>query len=181
MTARYRSFSPTPNAGAGSCPKPTDTGVTRRHLLVSSSAIATGVFIGGYGRAERAGKGTPFTLGVASGDPSQDGFVLWTRLAPQPLAPDGSRGLTAPVTVAWEIATDDTMRHVVQSGTAEADRRWAHSVHVEAGGLAPNRPFWYRFTALGEQSPVGRTRTAPGATDPINRLRFAFASCSHWE
>ena len=27
----------------------------------------------------------PFTLGVASGDPTPDGVVLWTRLAPRPL------------------------------------------------------------------------------------------------
>jgi PhoD-like phosphatase, N-terminal domain len=29
----------------------------------------------------------PFTLGVASGDPTPDGIVLWTRLAPDPVAP----------------------------------------------------------------------------------------------
>jgi alkaline phosphatase D len=34
--------------------------------------------------------GYPFTLGVASGDPTPDGFVLWTRLAPDPLAPAGA-------------------------------------------------------------------------------------------
>jgi len=123
MTARYRSFSPaTTNTGASFCSKRTDTGVSRRQLLLSSSAIAANLLIGRYGRAERAGSGTPFTLGVASGDPAPDGFVLWTRLAPHPLAPDGSGGLAAPVTVAWEIATDDTMRHVVQSRTVEADR-----------------------------------------------------------
>ena len=35
----------------------------------------------------------PFTLGVASGDPDPDGFVLWTRLAPTPLAEDGLGGM----------------------------------------------------------------------------------------
>jgi hypothetical protein len=45
-----------------------DTGVTRRRLLVSSSAIAASLLIGRYGRAEKAGNSTPFTLGVASGD-----------------------------------------------------------------------------------------------------------------
>jgi alkaline phosphatase D len=29
----------------------------------------------------------PFTLGVASGDPSANGIVLWTRLAPNPADP----------------------------------------------------------------------------------------------
>ena len=31
----------------------------------------------------------PFTLGVAAGDPASDGFVIWTRLAPNPLVHDG--------------------------------------------------------------------------------------------
>ncbi|HEY8495359.1 MAG TPA: PhoD-like phosphatase N-terminal domain-containing protein, partial [Myxococcota bacterium] len=31
----------------------------------------------------------PFTLGVASGDPLADRVVIWTRLAPDPLALDG--------------------------------------------------------------------------------------------
>jgi alkaline phosphatase D len=41
----------------------------------------------------------PFTLDVASGDPLPDGTVIWTRLAPEPLAgaarrpqPGGARG-----------------------------------------------------------------------------------------
>ena len=31
----------------------------------------------------------PFTLGVASGQPRPDSVILWTRLAPQPMAPRG--------------------------------------------------------------------------------------------
>jgi alkaline phosphatase D len=37
----------------------------------------------------------PFTLGVASGDPGPDGVVIWTRLAPNPLADDGFGGMPA--------------------------------------------------------------------------------------
>ena len=33
--------------------------------------------------------GDPFTLGVASGDPTPDGIVLWPRLAPKPLEGGG--------------------------------------------------------------------------------------------
>ena len=31
----------------------------------------------------------PYSLGVASGYPDEGGFVLWTRLAPEPLAGGG--------------------------------------------------------------------------------------------
>ena len=128
-----------------------------------------------------AAGGYPFTLGVASGQPSPNGFVLWTRLAPVPLAPDGLGGISGPASVRWEVAADETMRTVMRSGMTEAHSQWAHSVHIEVMGLEPGRPYWYRFSALGEQSPIGlaRTRPAPGAK-PAS-LRFAFASCSNWQ
>jgi len=121
----------------------------------------------------------PFKLGVASGDPAPDGVVLWTRLAPDPLAGGGMSG--NPVTVTWEVAEDDKMQRVVRSGRAAATRERAHSVHVEVTGLEPARWYWYRFGAGAETSPVGRTRTAPARGDLPERLRFAFTCCQHWE
>ncbi len=119
----------------------------------------------------------PFTLGVASGDPLPDGVVLWTRLAPDPLAGGGMP--PRPVPVDWELAEDESFRRVVRSGTATADPSFAHSVHVEVDGLEPASWYFYRFRAGGAISPAGRTRTAPtGAPD---RLRLAVASCQHYE
>jgi alkaline phosphatase D len=121
---------------------------------------------------------TPFTLGVASGDPLPDGVVLWTRLAPAPLHGGGMPPV--PVAVDWEIAADDGLRMVVQRGSATALPELGHAVHVEVEGLQPARWYWYRFTAGGAASPIGRTRTAPAADARLDRLRFAFASCQHY-
>ena len=60
----------------------------------------------------------PFTLGVASGDPTPDGIVLWTRLAPDPADTAGMGN--APVAVAWRVAADERMRQIVQHGVAVA-------------------------------------------------------------
>ena len=49
----------------------------------------------------------PFTLGIASGDPTDDGVVLWTRLAPDPL--NGGGMPSQRVDVAWEVASDERM------------------------------------------------------------------------
>jgi alkaline phosphatase D len=124
--------------------------------------------------------GPPFTLGVASGYPLPGSVVLWTRLAPSPSIPGGGMPREA-VPVDWEIATDERMSRVVRHGTTAATPEWAHSVHVEVEGLEPARWYWYRFRGAGEVSPVGRTRTAPAANAALDRLRFAFASCQHWE
>ena len=121
----------------------------------------------------------PFTLGVSSGEPTSNGIVLWTRLAPAPL--DGGGMPDENVEVSWEIARDEGMRQIVQRGTEVATPELGHTVHVEVDGLDPDRWYWYRFTAGAEVSRVGRTRTLPVAGAAIDRLRFAFASCQHYE
>jgi alkaline phosphatase D len=122
----------------------------------------------------------PFTLGVASGYPEPNAVVLWTRLAPEPFAPGGGVPPTA-VEVAWEVGADEQLRNVVRRGTIHATPRWAHSVHVEVAGLSPARDYWYRFTAGGMQSPVGRTRTAAARGTTPDRFTLAVASCQHYE
>jgi alkaline phosphatase D len=122
----------------------------------------------------------PFSCGIASGDPTDTGVVLWTRLAPAPFEPSG--GLPAEnIVVEWELATDEAMTQIVQHGTAIATPQLAHSVHVEVEGLEPARWYWYRFRAGDAESRIGRTRTMPVAHSLPPELRFAFASCQHFE
>jgi alkaline phosphatase D len=123
--------------------------------------------------------GYPFTLGVASGDPSPDGAVLWTRLAPAPLSGGGMPRRRIPVDV--EVAADERFGQVVQRGQVVARPEAGHSVHVELTGLEPGREYFFRFRAAGELSPVGRTRTAPAAGAPLDAMAFAFVSCSQYE
>jgi alkaline phosphatase D len=123
----------------------------------------------------------PFTLGVASGEPASDGMVIWTRLAPRPLADDGLGGMPArAVDVEWEVAADERFTRVEQRGITTAAPEAAHSVHVELTGLRPGAVYHYRFRAGGYISPAGRTRTAPepGSLAP---LTMCVASCSNYE
>ncbi|HEU4353067.1 MAG TPA: alkaline phosphatase D family protein [Burkholderiales bacterium] len=122
----------------------------------------------------------PFSLGVASGYPGPAGLTLWTRLAPVPDAPGGGMAPEI-VPVAWEVARDEAMNDIAASGTAYATPEWAHSLHVEAIGLQPNRPYWYRFRAGDAQSATGLARTLPLPANRPARLRFAFASCQQYE
>jgi len=123
--------------------------------------------------------GTLFTLGVASGDPLPDGFVLWTRLAPDPLAGGGMPD--RPVEVRWEVASDESFRAIVARGSETAEAVSAHSVHAEVSGLRPGAWYWYRFLAAGQVSETGRARTAPAAGATPDRLRLILASCQNWQ
>jgi alkaline phosphatase D len=152
--------------------------MNRRQIIAGAGFSAALLSVGA--RAVGLGAESLFTLGVASGEPTADGMVLWTRLAPAPLQGDG--GMTAkPVSVRWDVALDENFSKIVRSGTARAQPEWGHAVHVEVTGLQPGRPYWYRFIANGETSPIGRTRTAPARGASVDRLRLCFGSCQKYE
>ncbi|MFI7693364.1 alkaline phosphatase D family protein [Nonomuraea sp. NPDC049655] len=124
----------------------------------------------------------PFTLGVACGDPDHEGFVLWTRLAQNPLAEDGFGGMPQrPFPVQWQVYADERGRRVVRSGVAVAVPAWGHSVHVEVDRLSSDRDYWYRFRVGPYVSPMGRARTAPHPLSYGGALSMAFVSCAQYE
>jgi len=155
---------------------------TRRTWLRASAALGAALVAPRFLTAQTPVRlvGPAFTLGVASGYPRPDGFTLWTRLAPIPLSLDGGMP-AARVRVDVEVALDEAFAQVVARATRLATPEWAHSVHVDVRGLEAGRVYFYRFIALGEASPVGRTRTAPAVGAQVDRLRFATGSCQHFE
>ena len=157
-------------------------GISRRLFLAYTGALSSVPLLGNMATADASPnfKSDPFTLGVASGDPDHESVVLWTRLAPQPLQP-GAGMPTKSFSVTWELATDDSMKSIVASGVSVATPQLGHSVHVEAGGLRPDRWYWYRFRAGDAESPIGRTRTLPAPEIMPDRVRFAVTSCQQFE
>ncbi len=155
----------------------------RRGFLTGTAAAAALAFATGLPGSATAAEldarkltEDPFTLGVASGDPMPASVLLWTRLAPRPYEP-GSGLPPARVQVHWEIAHDELFRRTARRGTVTAHPEFDHSVHVEAGGLAPDRVYYYRFRAGSWTSPAGRTRTAPAESADITELRLGAVSC----
>ncbi|MDN5726839.1 MAG: alkaline phosphatase D family protein [Propionibacteriales bacterium] len=167
---------------------PTSGHLTRRRLLGYGGAgtaavlLGTGAVTATNTYAMPAADGDLFTLGVASGDPSYDGFVLWTRLARVPFAADGMAGMPdQPVRVRYEVSADERFRRIVRTDSVLAMPELGHSVHPEVTGLDADRPYWYRFRVGRDISPVGRTKTAPDLRADNAELRFAFASCQAWQ
>jgi len=162
---------------------------TRRTLLragtamgvaTSLSAVATATADARTGAARL--RQDPFRLGIASGDPWPDGFVLWTRLAMEPLAEDGRGGMpTAAISLLWEVAEDPRMRRIVRRGSVVARPEHAHAVHITLRDLRPGREYWYRFSAGRWVSQIGRTRTAPAPWSMPASLAMSFASCAQYE
>ncbi len=146
-------------------------------LAAAAGALAIVPF--GRASAQLRFVSPPFQLGIASGDPSPDGFVIWTRLAPEPFDPD-YLGRTI-YEVAWEVAPDPEFTRIARNGVAWARPHLAHAVHAVVEGLEPGREYFYRFRIGRYESPVGRARTCPAPDAEPPALKFAFASCAHYE
>jgi alkaline phosphatase D len=156
-------------------------------LTPSRRAVLGGLVAAPFIRPSSAGAASslrfadfPFTLGVAAGDALPDGFVIWTRLAPSPLEPQGGMPLK-PVDVDWEVAEDDGFKTIAAKGTETARPELAHSVHAEVSGLKPGRRYWYRFKCGGEKSLTGTALTLPVPGSKVERVRFASVGCQHFE
>jgi len=141
-------------------------GLTRREWIVGAAAP---LFV----RHARAADVARFAHGIASGQPQAGRVVLWTMLS--------GADLPAEVKVQWELAEDESFARIAARGEELARADEAHSVHAEPSGLQPARGYFYRFSALGQQSPVGRTRTAPAPDAAVSRLDFTIASCQRWD
>ena len=119
----------------------------------------------------------PFTLGIASGEPSAHGVLLWTRIFPREFDPDTLHA--ADVEVRWELADDEGFSRALRSGRVRALASEAHTVHLDIVGLESDRWYFYRFHCGSFTSVVGRTRTLPRSE--VKHLRFAVSSCQHYE
>ncbi|MFI6866416.1 alkaline phosphatase D family protein [Nocardia sp. NPDC050406] len=145
-------------------------------VLTGGTAVAASLLPNALAHAEHP----VFQHGIASGDPLPTGVLLWTRVTPSADATPGS-GVGDAVTVRWEVASDEDFGRIVASGTLTATADSDHTVKVDVSGLEPAREYRYRFSALGQTSPVGITRTAPATADTPDRLRFGVVSCANWE
>ncbi|MBE2315686.1 alkaline phosphatase D family protein [Solirubrobacter sp. CPCC 204708] len=154
-----------------------ERGFDRRHFLKLAGGAAGAAALGQLpqwvapGAASAALDPAPFSLGVASGDPSATGVMLWTRVDP---------GAMAFVPVRWEVSENEAFTKVVKRDTYYADPAWDLTVHAQVDGLKAGRWYWYRFNTGGQESVIGRTRTLPPANAANEPLRFAFASCQNW-
>lgn len=141
----------------------------RRRFLAAASLTLGALALRGF--PVQAAAAAHFTHGVASGDPLADRVILWTRVLP-------GDGRATELAVQWEIAADEQFAQVVSSGVTSTSSAQDYTVKVDAAGLQPGTAYYYRFSALGVYSGVGRTRTLAGRG--AGQLRFAVVSCSNY-
>ncbi len=115
----------------------------------------------------------PFYHGVASGDPLPDGVIIWTRVTQR------AKNNDSKLRVRWTVATDKELQNVVANGETFALKERDYTVKVDVRGLQAGQTYFYGFKALGRDSTVGRTKTAPNVA--VDQLKFAVISCANLE
>lgn len=138
-----------------------------------------------------------FKQSVASGDPSPDGFIVWTR------AKQNGGGVNVELDIAEDALfnsvvnyTSDVTFPFTTSGGNNGDDDLddldgSHDDHIVKAvitGLQANKQYFYRFKTVSSSasdsagqafvSKTGRTQTLPGNADAISQLKVALASCS---
>lgn len=149
--------------------------LTRRKVI---GAIGTGSLVAcapqvpeSYSALTERAIGT-FAHGIASGDPTANSVILWTRITP-----DNPRGGSVDVT--WEVSETESFNTLAASGTfaTNSARNW--TVKVDATRLMAGRQYAYRFKVGAHTSPMGLTKTLPDGA--LDKARFAVVSCSNWQ
>ena len=115
----------------------------------------------------------PFYHGVASGDPTANSVIIWTRVTPDSM--DGE-----PIQGTWKLATDTQLEQVVAEGDFTASEDRDYTVKIDVQGLLPGLTYYYGFEAMGKSSLTGKTKTTPEGTG-VEHLRFGVVSCSNYQ
>ncbi|WP_100644468.1 alkaline phosphatase D family protein [Alteromonas facilis] len=113
-----------------------------------------------------------FLHGVASGDPTAEAVILWTRVTP------GDSSYNGQLLVQWEVANDAEFENLVTNGRALVSANSDYTLKVDAIDLLPNTTYYYRFSSNGTDSAVGITKTLPVGS--IDSVKLAVMSCSNY-
>lgn len=141
-----------------------------RRLLLKTATFGLGALAlpGGTLAAMQASLASGFTHSVASGEPSQNSVLLWTRYVST--APESKLQVEV-----WEAGRPGKL---VAGGTTNARMVRDHIAKLVVDGLKPGRTYQYQFVAPdGSKSPIGRTKTLPAGK--VKRYRMAVFSCSN--
>lgn len=121
--------------------------------------------------------GTVFPQSVASGGPTPEGVLIWTRISPEAYDSIEPLGLA--------VAADQSFENVIHRGIINSEEiipEHDYTVTVDIDGLlSSNDEYFYRFTYGGVRSHVGRCQTLPRSDASPESVKFAVLTCQDYQ
>lgn len=147
-----------------------------RRQVIQGSLAAPALYFALAGRRSYADDIAYEECGVASGNPTPDSLVLWTRVPP---AGRNSSGTTE---ISYEVSSLESFSpgSLITSAQVTTDPSKDFTVRVKVEGLEPYTTYFYRFRNGPYVSDVGRAKTAPGQGTTLPSLSFAVVSCQKY-
>ncbi|HEX5791682.1 MAG TPA: alkaline phosphatase D family protein, partial [Rheinheimera sp.] len=150
--------------------------LTRRDFLLASAASIGSIVISTSLTGCSSDNDTPqplpynvqFLHGVASGDPTADALLLWTRVSAD----------AAEVPVDWQLALDNEFSQLLRSGNTTTSASSDYTIKIDVRDLTPGTEYFYRFRAGTVYSATGRGTTLP--TGDVSPVKLAVFSCSNY-
>ena len=112
----------------------------------------------------------PFYHGVASGDPTEESVIIWTKVTLDQKVKKAD--------ISWELAEDISFNTIIQKGKGQVNANSDFSLKVDVSGLKAGKKYFYRFHYKDKNSIIGETRTLPNNASEIS---IAFTACSNYE
>ncbi|RXK13220.1 alkaline phosphatase [Halarcobacter mediterraneus] len=110
-----------------------------------------------------------FLHGVASGDPTEDSVIIWTRLTPE-------NNLNE-LSLSYEVSKFEDFSTLIHSGDAKAKKDNDYTVKIDLQNLESDKEYYYRFKANDKVSVIGKTKTI--SSNP-SQVKMAVFSCSNY-
>ena len=142
----------------------------RRTMMQLSAGAGSFLALSSAGLMAAVPVARGFTHGVASGEPSQNSVLLWTRYRP---------GDDSDTRIEVEVSESSDFDRIVRTAAAKSGAWRDHTVKITVDGLQPGRRYHYRFVAPdGTRSKPGRTTTLPEGN--VDQFSIAIFSCSDY-
>lgn len=116
-----------------------------------------------------------FNYGIASGDPTPTGAIIWTRV--QTWQQDTN--MLVEVSTASDMSAV-VYKKLVPSSQFSASADYTYSLDLN-GLLQPATRYYYRFSYLNNRSGTGTFKTFPLPTSSPALLKFAVITCQHYQ
>ena len=112
-----------------------------------------------------------FNHGVASGDPTHDMVIIWSKI---------TKNTNKKINATWQISTKKDFTNIITSGTTKSYAHNDFTLKVDVNiPLEYNaKKIYYRFIVNNIFSPIGTTKTLP-ISNP-DKFNLAFCSCSNY-